>query len=524
MTTTGALARAGLLISAAFLASRALGYLRITITTAIFGAGPELDAFFAAFRIPDLMFQLVAAGALGSALVPVVAGLRATGEAERAFRIGSTIANLMLVALGLLAVVFAILAPVIVPAITPGFDGPTTQRAIDLTRIMLASPVLLATGAVAASLLNASGRFAAAAIAPVAYNAAIILAALLFGRTLGVSALAFGVVAGSALHVAVQLPALRRAAYRHRASIDVGDPLARRVFGLMAPRALGLGAVQITFLVNTTLASNLGPGAITAYNVAFAVLQLPLGLIAQPLGVVALPTMSQAAATGSREELRSIVVRSIRLLAFALLLVAGLGIVLRTEIVRLLFQYGRFDEPAVAAAAGALGLFLLGLPAHGMIAVLARAFYADQETRIPVIGALIAVGINIVVSILTVSTLGIGGLALGIALGAWAEAVFLLLRLSTVLPGLDPASEVRTWLRFATLAAGSAAVGWALVTGFATWLGDPLVSKPLIVGVGFVAAAASSAVYLAGAMVFGQPEPAMIRRLLLGALRRGRAA
>ena len=291
MTTTGALARAGLLISAAFLASRALGYLRITITTAIFGAGPELDAFFAAFRIPDLMFQLVAAGALGSALVPVVAGLRATGEAERAFRIGSTIANLMLIALGLLAVVFAILAPIIVPAITPGFDGPTTQRAIDLTRIMLASPVLLATGAVAASLLNASGRFAAAAIAPVAYNAAIIIAVLLFGHSIGVSALAFGVVAGSALHVAVQLPALRRAAYRHRASVDLGDPLARRVFGLMAPRALGLGAVQLTFLVNTTLASNLGPGAITAYNVAFALLQLPLGLIAQPLGVVALPTM-----------------------------------------------------------------------------------------------------------------------------------------------------------------------------------------------------------------------------------------
>ena len=212
------------------------------------------------------------------------------------------------------------------------------------------------------------------------------------------------------------------------------------------------------------------------------------------------------------------------MLAFTLLLVAGLAIVLRTEIVRLLFQYGRFDEAAVAAAAGTLGLFLLGLPAHGMIAVLARAFYADQETRIPVIGALIAVGINIIVSVLTVSTLGIGGLALGIALGAWVEAVFLLLRLSTVLPGLDPAREIRTWLRFAALAAGSAAVGWAVATGFAAWLGDPLVAKPVIIGVGLVAGAASGAAYLAAAVFLGQPEPAMIRRLLLGALRRGRPA
>src|SRR5262249_7098120 len=154
----------------------------------------------------------------------------------------------------------------------------------------------------------------------------------------------------------------------------------------------------------------------------------PIGLIAQPLGVVALPTMSAAAATGARAELRSLVVRSLRLLSFTLLLVAGLAIVLRTEVVRLLFAYGRFDESAVDAAAGALGVFLLGLPAHGLIAVLARAFYADQETRTPVAGALIAVAINVVVSVATAPSLGIRGLALGIALGAWVEAIFLLLR------------------------------------------------------------------------------------------------
>ena len=524
MTVSGALARAGLLVSVAFLASRALGYLRVTITTAIFGAGPELDAFFAAFRIPDLMFQLVAAGALGSALVPVVAGLRATGESDRAFRIGATVANLMLLALGALAVVFAIFAPVIVPAITPGFDPATGQLAIDLTRIMLVSPVLLALGAVSASLLNASGRFFAAAMAPVAYNAAIIVAALLFGRTDGVTALAVGVVAGSALHLLIQLPVLWRAAFRPRLSLDVGDPLARRVFALMAPRALGLGAVQLTFLVNTTLASSLGAGAITAYTVAFTLLQLPLGLIAQPLGVVALPTMSQAAATGARDELRSLVVRSLRLLAFTLLLVAGVAIVLRTEIVRLLFAYGRFDEAAVGVAAGALGIFLLGLPAHGLIAVLARAFYADQETRTPVIAALIAVAINIVVSVATAPVLGIRGLALGIALGAWVEATFLLVRLARKLPGLEPSRELMTWLRFGLLAAGGAAICWVAITGLHAWLGDPFGSKFVVAFAGALAAGLAAAAYVGAAMLLGEPEPALIRRLVLGALRRGQPA
>ncbi|MCI0346096.1 MAG: murein biosynthesis integral membrane protein MurJ [Chloroflexi bacterium] len=520
MTVTGALARAGLIVSAAFLASRILGYVRITITTAIFGASPELDAFFAAFRLPDLIYQLVAAGALGSAVVPVVASLRATGEVEHGFRVASTIANLMLISLGLLAAGFALFAPVLVPLLAPGFDDRTTQLAIELTRIMLVAPVILSVSAVSASLLNASGRFLSAAIAPIGYNLAFIVAAVLFGRTHGVTALAVGVVVGTALHLAVQVPSLYRAGYRHRPTIDIRDPVARRVFALMAPRALGLGAVQLTFLVNTTLASNIGVGAITAYTVAFTLLQLPIGIVANPLGVVALPTMAQVATTGTREELSAIVIRTVRLLAFALLFVAGLGIVLQTEIVRLLFAYGRFDESAVAVAAGALGVFLLGLPAHGMIGMLARAFYARQETRTPVVGAILAVAINIVVAVLTAPALGIQGLALGIALGAWAEASFLIIRLSTDLPGLDPLRELRAVLRFGFLAAGGAAVAWAVLAGLEAVMGGPLLSKPLLILVGGAVAIVSAAAWFTTAIVIGLPEPATIRRLLVGALRR----
>ncbi len=230
--------------------------------------------------------------------------------------------------------------------------------------------------------------------------------------------------------------------------------------------------------------------------------------------------MSQAAATGARDDLRALVVRSLRLLAFTLLLVAGVAIVLRTEIVRLLFAYGRFDEAAVAAAAGALGIFLLGLPAHGLIAMLARAFYADQDTRTPVVAALVAVAINVIVSIATAPAFGIRGLALGIALGAWVEVTFLLVRLARNLPGLEPIRELSAWLRFGLLAAGGAAICWLAINGLHAWLGDPFGSKALVAIAGGLAAAIAAGAYVAAAIMLGLPEPATIRRLLLGALRR----
>ena len=174
MTAGTALARAGIIVSGAFLVSRVLGYVRLVVIGNTFGASADLDAFFAAFRIPDLIFQLVAAGALSSALVPVVSGLFITNERQRAWRVVSTVTNLMLIGLAILAAAFFVFAPAIVPIITPGFEGEQLDMTIQLTRIMLLSPIFLAMGAVATSVLNAGGRFSAAAIAPIVYNLAII--------------------------------------------------------------------------------------------------------------------------------------------------------------------------------------------------------------------------------------------------------------------------------------------------------------------------------------------------------------
>ncbi len=432
------LARAGLIVTAAFLASRLLGWIRVAVFSAVFGASADLDAYFAAFRIPDLIFQLVAAGALSSALIPVLSGLLADGDERHSWRLVGTITNLMLLGLVVLSIVLGILAPEVMRLITPGFDQRQLDLTVRLSRIMLLSPVFLGLGAVATSALNALNRFTAAAFAPVLYNLAIIAAAVTLSRPLGVTALALGVVAGSFLNVGIQVVALARSGRFHfDLGLDLGDAATRQVLLLVAPRALGLGATQITFIVNTTLASGLGAGAIVVYNLAFTLLQLPLGVIGVPLGVVLLPSMSHAFATGAWRTYGQLVLRPLRLMLYLMLFLTALMMVLRGQLVTLLLEYGRFSTQAVQETSQALLFFLLGLAAESLVVVLARAFYAGRETRIPVLAAVAAVAVNVIVSVATVGRLGVAGLALGIGVGAWLEAGILVFLLERRLPGVD---------------------------------------------------------------------------------------
>jgi putative peptidoglycan lipid II flippase len=420
------LARAGLIVSGAFLVSRVLGYVRLVVIGNTFGASPELDAFFAAFRLPDLIFQLVAAGALSSALIPIVSGLFTTDERPRAWRVVSTVINLMMIGLAILAAVIFVTAPVLVPAITPGFGPVQLEKTIELTRIMLLSPIFLSLGAVATSVLNSGGRFAASAIAPIVYNLAIIGAALLLAPTLGVDGLALGVVAGSLGHLLVQVSPLRTLGFRYVPRIESRDPQARRALTLMAPRAIGLGVTQITFIVVTSLASLVGTGAVSDFNFAFALLQIPLGIIGVPLGIVLLPTLSRDAAVGREAAFADLLTRGLRLLIYVMVPIAVLSAVARDPIVEILFGSGRIRPADLEIIAVTLTAFLVGLTAHAMIAVLARAFYARQDTVTPVAAAVGAVIVNCTLAVILVSPFGLPGIALAIAIAAWGEALVLM--------------------------------------------------------------------------------------------------
>ena len=419
--TARALARAGLTVAGAYFISRVLGWVRIVVITNQFHAGTELDAYFAAFRLPDAIFQLVAAGALSSAMIPVLATLFTRNEEDHAWRVVSTVLNIMLLSLSALAAIVAIFAPQIVPIFTPGFDAVGTELTVRLTRIMLLSPILLALGAVASSVLNARGRFGAAAVAPSLYNLAIIGGAVFLGPFLGIEALAIGVVIGSMLHLAVQIRPLIAEKFKLSFDIDLGDPNSRQVLTLMAPRALGLGANQITFIVATTLATGVGVGAVTAYNVAWTVLQIPLGVIGFPLGVVLLPSLARAIAAGSAKEFGTLIVRSVRLVLWIMLFITAVGIVLRRQAVTLLFSPG-LDAESIALTADTLSFLFLGLAAHSLVIVFARAFYSGHDTRTPVITAVFDMVICVVIGVATVGSLGLSGIALGLAAGAWAEA------------------------------------------------------------------------------------------------------
>ena len=519
MTSRRSLARAGLIVTGAFLAARVLGWVRLLVISTTFGAGTDLDAFFAAFRIPDLIFQLVAAGALGTALIPVLAGLFARDETARGWRVTSTVANLMLAALGMLAVVVFIFAPWIIPAVTPGFGQAQLDLTIHLSRIMLLSPILLALGSVANSVLNARHHFLAPALAPIAYNIAIITAAFVLTPFFGIVGLAIGVVAGSALHLLVQLPALRRYGFRYAPHVDLHDAAARQTLILMAPRAVGLGVGQLSLVIMTSLASLLAVGSITAYTIAFTILQIPIGVIGVPLGIVALPAMSTELARGSVRGYTNLLVKSLRLILFVMLPATAFGIVLRRQIITLLFDYGKFDAYAVDLTADALFFFLLGLASESLIVILARAFYAGRDTLTPVVAAIVAVVVNVVIGVATVGTLGLPGLALGLAVGSWIETAILTAILWRRVPGFDVRSLADAGLRSAICAIAAGLTVLGVSRGVEAALGFDL-GKPAIAAQVLVAGAAGAIVFLGLARLLRIPELPTILGLMRDALGR----
>jgi putative peptidoglycan lipid II flippase len=519
MTSSRGIARAGLIVTSAFLVSRILGSVRLIVIGATFGASADLDAFLAAFRIPDFIFQLVAAGALSSALIPIVAGLLATDQEARAWRVASTVATLMLALLLVLAVIVAVAAPVLVPVITAHFTPAQIERTIELTRVMLLSPILLALGALATSLLNAKGHFAASAIAPIVYNVAIILAAVFLAPWLGIAGLAIGVVIGAAGNIGIQLLPLRATGFRFSPNFDLSDADARQALLLMAPRAIGLAASQLTFLVATSVSTGLGVGAVTAFTFAFSVFQLPIGVVGIPLGVVTLPALSRELALGEIERYLALIRQAIRLILFVMIPLTGLAIIARGEAVRILFGYGKMDEGSIERTATTLLWLLFALTSESMIAILARAFYAGRDTRTPVIAAIIAVAINVSLSILLAGPFGLAGIGLAITVGSWTEAAVLILVLTARMHTFGPGTLVRAGAIAA--GAGLVATGAAFVAeqAFAGLVGGGPSKIELILELGLTAIV-GGLVYAGLAFVLRIPELRTILDLVVAVVRR----
>ena len=522
-STGRVLVTASLILTVAALASRLLGWIRLLVIGSQFGASRELDAYFAAFRIPDAIFQLVVAGALSAALIPVFAGYRARGQDREAWQLASSVINLVLIALAGLSLVMAIFAPLLVPIVAPGFDAPTTELTIRMTRVMLISPVLIGMGAVVTGILNTYQQFTVPAIAPLLYNLAIIAAAIFLAPIMGVEGLAVGVAIGSLAHLAVQVPSLARVGQRYDLTIGLSHPGVRRVAWLMGPRTLGLAAGQVNFLVSTILASGLPEGSLTAYNYAFQLSQIPVGVVGVSIAVALFPTLSREAALGRVGEIRRQVSAAIRVLLFVAAPLIAIMIVLREPLTDVFYQYGAFSQSASDRTASALLFFAVGLGGHIVVHVLTRTFYAMQDTRTPVTWAIVAVAINVPLMALLVGPMAVEGLALALSISAVLEVIGLLWSLRRRIESVEEGAILRSVGRAAIAGVVSAVFLLASVTLLAGSLGgllDNVVGRLLAL---LLLSAAGGAVYLAAAAALRAPEIGQLRGYLQRR-RSGRAA
>jgi len=519
-STAHILAQASLILTLAALASRVLGWVRLLVIGSQFGASRELDAYFAAFRIPDAIFQLVVAGALSAALIPVFQSYRARANEQEAWRLASSVINLVLIGLAAFSLLMAIFAPWIVPLVTPGFDAPTTELTIRMTRVMLLSPVFIGMGAVVSGILNSYERFAVPAIAPLLYNLAIIGAAIVLAPVMGVEGLAVGVAVGSLAHLIVQLPNLAAVGQRYDLTISLRHPGVRRVAWLMGPRTLGLAAVQINFIASTLLASGLPEGSVTAYNYAFQLMQVPVGVVGVSIAIVLFPRLSRDAALGRVREVRAQLATALRILLFIAAPLTALMTVLREPLTAVFFQYGLFSAQSTQRTAEALLFFTIGLGAQTLVPLLARTFYALQDTRTPVIWAIVAVALNVPLMAWLAGPMGVGGLALALTITATLEVIGLLWALRERLGGVHGGELLSSLVRSATAAAVAALVmlgGLQLAESwFATVLANGLGRLIVLLAL----SALGLAIFVIVAAALRSPELGELRRLLRGRFRR----
>ena len=515
------IARAAGTVMIALFLGQVAGLVRGIIVARTFGASPEFDAFIAANRVSETLFLLVAGGVLGSAFIPTFTGLLARDEKAPAWRLASALANTVTLALSLLALLVAFFAPQVVRyLLAPGLstDPKLYELTISLLRIQLISTVLFGLGGLFVGILNAHQIFLIPALTPALYQLGIIFGALVLAPSMGIYGLAWGVVIGAALYLLVQIPSVLRlvnwSLITDRFSLGLNDSNVRQVLILMAPRMIGVAIVQLNFWVNTWLASKMVSGSVTGLYYGFSLMLMSQAVIAQSAAIAAMPTFSTQYALGKTDEMRSSLAATLRsVILLALPASAGL-ILLREPLISLLYQRGEFDERAVQIVAWALLWYAAGLVGHSIMEILTRAFYAQQDTKTPVIIGTVAMGLNVVFSITfsklfeSVGWLPLGGLALANSLATAIEAVALFVVMRKRLNGIEGKFIMRGVIpsAIATLVMSICIFGWLYVgENQSPWI---LIPIGLMVGVG---------IYLAGLRVLRVPE---LQYLVSGVVRR----
>jgi putative peptidoglycan lipid II flippase len=464
------LARSAGLAGAATLTSRILGLVRESLLAALFGASDAMDAYIVAFRIPNLVRDLFAEGAMSAAFVPTFTRHLTLNGRQAAWRVANNVITVLALVTGALVVLGIVFARPIVTAYAGDYaDVPgKLQLTITLTRVMLPFLVLAAVAAAAMGILNSLHHYFVPSLAPAMFNVATIVCAVLLVPVMPavgwppIMAIAMAVILGGIGQIAVQWPLLAREGFRYRPLVDLDDPGLRRVLLLMGPGTIALAATQINLFVNTLLATSQGTGAASWLTYAFRLMYLPIGLFGVSIATAVLPAAARHASIDDAGAVRATVSRGLALMLM-LNVPATLGLIaLSTPIVRLLFERGEFTVADTAATAAALRLYALGLIGYSTARITSPVFYALGDSRVPVAAGVVSVMVNLAISIVLVRVMGFAGLALGTSLAALSNGTLLLWLLRRRLQGIGGRRLAATFLKVLAAALAMAATAVAV--------------------------------------------------------------
>ena len=455
--------------------SRFLGIFRDRILAGLFGASDTLDIYYAAFRIPDLIFNLLILGALSAGFIPIFTSLLKNplekvrsifGHNHReAWELTSNILNILGIGLLILCGLGVIFAPQIMNLITPGFSQEKVSLTVALSRIMFLSPIFLGISSVFGGVLQSFKRFFVYSLSPIFYNIGIIAGALFFVPIWGIYGLAWGVVIGALAHLLVQVPALLKLGFKYKFSFNVKNPKVMKIWLMMAPRTMSLAISQLNLVLITIIASTLPSGSLAVFNLANNLQSFPVGIFGISFAIAAFPALSAVAF--DKKKLVKDLSLTVRQILFFIIPATIILLALRAQIIRVIFGTGRFDWQDTILTINTLGFFSLSLFAQALIPLLVRAFYARHDSRTPFIIGLISAAANIILSVWLSRRLGVAGLALAFSLSSIMNLILLWLWLNLEIGQIDEGRIVVSAVKFslAALAGGLVVQGVKLTLG-----------------------------------------------------------
>lgn len=420
--------KATVIIAVLTLVSRLMGFVRDLFLASQLGASTQTDIYFTAFRLPDLIYNLLILGTLSAAFIPVFTNQYLKNKAS-AWELTNSILNLGLLIMGGLGILLFIFANPLAKLMAPGFGPEQLTQTILLTRIFLLSPIIFTISSVLSSTLISLKKFIWVNTAPLFYNAGIIIGIVYFWPSWGLQGLAFGVILGAVMHAAIQLPQLIQLGYKWRPTIAWQSQSVRKVLQLFLPRVLGLDISYVNLVIVSIVGSTLTAGAISAFNFANNIQSVPLGIFAISTTLAVFPVLSEEYAKKQFNNFINTFNRAFVRILFFILPLAVLMLLLRAHIVRLLLGYGACDWTCTITTFDALGLLSLSLIAQSLVPLLSRAFYARQNTVLPLIIGLGAMVINAALSYYLSFGLGILGIALGFVIASMFQLALLMIYL-----------------------------------------------------------------------------------------------